>query len=656
MKVFGVDIIRGSVRSRTERPVYALVVLEDGEVVATMQVNAFRLSRLIGREEPDILATDSVQELAVDQRALVGFMQTLPTKTALVQVTGGERKETLQKVAGRYNILVEKTDPFAEAGAAARIAYLGGGAVVVAFEKTTEVTVSRHRSPGKGGWSQNRYVRKVHGAVRERAREVEGHLVAAGLRYEKSERLAFGGFSRVQFVVYALRDEIPVRTYAGADVQVRVQGRRLDRIRYEPLSRRPRYLIVGIDPGTTTGIGAVTLEGEVVEIFSSRQMGPAEMIEHITSVGKPLIIASDVSPMPDTVEKVRRAFNAVAYVPPQDRSVELKLDLTAGSGYANPHERDALSAALDAYRSYKNKFQNIARRVPPGFDLDEVRAGVLRGRSIDAVLTDLSGRQRPTKPEKEAAPPPEVPVERDERSERIAQLERTAKRLREFVQELEEGIGEKDAEITRLKRQIRRERSDRSKVVLRDAELGKRDAQIAALKKRLRKEEKRNKSLKKRIERMRRVEELQIGEGQAAVKALDSLTHDALRALEAELGLGEEDVVSVRTTGGWGRSVVKDLAARQVRAVAVPGDSLDEQDPYLVAEALVAGLPLVPAGAVGLRLMGRIGTVEEEHLAAALEAWGERVEAREREKKAAMLNQVFKEYQTEREKEVRRRG
>ncbi|QYZ79626.1 DUF460 domain-containing protein [Methanofollis formosanus] len=656
MKVFGIDIIRGSVRSRTERPVYALVVLEDGEVVATMQVNAFRLSRLIARDEPDILATDSVQELAVDQRALVGFMQTLPTKTALVQVTGGERKETLQKVAGRYNILVEKTDPFAEAGAAARIAYLGGGAVVVAFEKTTEVTVSRHRSPGKGGWSQNRYVRKVHGAVRERAREVEGHLVAAGLRYEKSERLAFGGFSRVQFLVYAPRDEIPVRTYAGADVQVRVQGRRLDRIRYEPLSRRPRYLIVGIDPGTTTGIGAVTLEGEVVEIFSSRQMGPAEMIEHITSVGKPLIIASDVSPMPDTVEKVRRAFNAVAYVPPQDRSVELKLDLTAGTGYANPHERDALSAALDAYRSYKNKFQNIARRVPPGFDLDEVRAGVLRGRSIDIVLTDLSGRQQAAGPEEEAAPPPEEPTERDERSERITHLERTARRLREFVQELEEGIGEKDAEITRLKRQIRRERSDRSKVLLRDAEIGKRDAQIAALKKRLRKEEKRNKSLKKRIEQMRRVEELQIGEGQAAVKALDSLTHDALRALEAELGVGEEDVVSVRTTGGWGRSVVKDLAARQVRAVAVPGDSLDEQDPHLIAEALVAGLPLVPAGTVGLRLMGRIGTVEEERLAAALEAWAGRVEAREREKKAAMLNQVFKEYRTEREKEVRRRG
>ena len=89
---------------------------------------------------------------------------------------------------------------------------------MIAFEKTTEITVSRHRSPGKGWWSQNRYIRKMHGAVRERARDVEGHLVAAGLRYEKTERLAFGGFSRVHFAVYASRDAIPMRASTTAYV------------------------------------------------------------------------------------------------------------------------------------------------------------------------------------------------------------------------------------------------------------------------------------------------------------------------------------------------------------------------------------------------------------------------------------------------------
>ena len=114
------------------------------------------------------------------------------------------------------------------------------------------------------------------------------------------------------------------------------------------------------------------------------------------------------------------------------------LELTAGTGYANPHERDAVSAALDAYRSLKNKFQNIAKRVPPGIDLDEVRAGVLRGRSIEAVLADLSGRQKPAPaPPESPQPQPTPPAQADDR---LVQLERQVRRLQVFVQELEERI------------------------------------------------------------------------------------------------------------------------------------------------------------------------------------------------------------------------
>ncbi|MDD4253914.1 MAG: DUF460 domain-containing protein, partial [Methanofollis sp.] len=362
-----------------------------------------------------------------------------------------------------------------------------------------------------------------------------------------------------------------------------------------------------------------------------------------------------VTPMPDAVEKVRRAFNAIAYVPPQDRSVEGKLELTVGTGYANPHERDALSAALDAYRSNKNKFLNIAKRVPPGFDLDEVRAGVLRGRSIEAVLADLSGRP----PEPEKKPPTEEGPKteaRGEREERLLQLERTAKRLKEFVQELEEGLAEKDREIARLNRQIRRERSDRGRDLQRDTEIAKRDAIIQSLKKLLRKEEKRNKSLKKRIEQMKRVEELQIGEGQVPVKVIASLTHDAVGGLAADLGIDEGDVISVGTTGGWGRSVVREVAALQVAAIVVPGASVEEQDQHLVAAALAASLPLVPASAIGLVVQGKIGVADEGRFRAALEGWSALVAENEKRKKAAMLNQVFKEYRTEREKEVRKHG
>ena len=206
LKVFGIDIIKGSVRSRSRRPMYALVRMEGQVIESESEVSMFRLFRMLNEEQPDILAVDSLQEIAADQHDLFFFLQALPPQTRLVQVTGGERKETLGKVAARYNISFNRFDPFAEARTAAQVASLGAGAEIIAFENESEIVASRHRSLGKGGWSQNRYVRKIHGAVQLKGREIEMALVAAGIKYEKKETRALGGCSRVAFLVFAKRD------------------------------------------------------------------------------------------------------------------------------------------------------------------------------------------------------------------------------------------------------------------------------------------------------------------------------------------------------------------------------------------------------------------------------------------------------------------
>jgi len=139
---------------------------------------------------------------------------------------------------------------------------------------------------------------------------------------------------------------VPVHSSRGADVQVRVAGRELDRIRFKPLSSRPRYLIVGLDPGTTTGIAALDLDGNLVLLSSSRQMTMSDIVEELYRAGKPLIIASDVQQMPYSVEKIRRAFNAIPYTPKQSLSVEAKYDLTAQFSYTKrPRARCPLGSA-----------------------------------------------------------------------------------------------------------------------------------------------------------------------------------------------------------------------------------------------------------------------------------------------------------------------
>ncbi|MFA5331027.1 MAG: DUF460 domain-containing protein [Methanoregula sp.] len=650
LKVFGIDIIKGSVRSKSRRPMYALIRMDGPVIESESTVSMFRLFRLLAEEQPDILAVDSLQEIAADQHELFFFLQGLPPQTKLVQVTGGEKKESLGKVAARFNISFDKFDPFAEARTTAKVASLGAGAEVIAFENESAVVVSRHRSPGRGGWSQNRYVRKIHGAVQLKGREIEMQLSAAGLRYEKKETKAFGGCSRVSFRVFAARGQVPVSMYRGADVQVRISGKRLERIRYRPLSGKPRNLIVGIDPGTTTAIAAIDLDGNLVHLESSRQITMSGVIEALYRSGKPLIVASDVHEMPYSVEKIRRAFSAIAYTPKQDTSVEAKLSLTGGFPYANVHERDALSAALDAFLQYQNKFRNLIKRVPPGHDLDEVRARVIRGQALDQVLLEINAVAPEPAAEIPAAP---VAAQHDER---IRVLDGMVKRLRTYVTELEEEITAKEYEIHRLQGRLRAAHEKRDVQVAKDAEIAKRDAIIQSLKKRLRIEERHTRTLTKKVDRIRTFAELSREDDVVPVRVLDALTKEGLRRLMEDTGINEGDIVSVQRTDGWGRSIVKDLADIRVRAVIVPDTVFREGDPGIRPAFLEARIPLLSCTDTSVQVKGKKGFAPKDMLDSALARWQEIHAQFERERKTESIEHMFKEYKSERGKEVKKGG
>jgi len=627
--------------------------MTDQTIESETEVSLFRLFRMLRDEQPDILAVDSLQEIATDQHELFFFLQGLPPKTRFVQVTGGERKETLGKVAARFNISFNRFDPFAEARTTAQVAALGAGAEVIAFENESDVVVSRHRSPGKGGWSQNRYVRKMHGAVQLKGREIEMALVAAGLRYEKKETKAFGGCSRVAFRVFALRDQVPVSTYRGADVQVRISGKRLDRIRFRPLSGKPRYLIVGIDPGTTTAFAALDLDGNLLHLQSSRQMTMSDVIEALYKVGKPLIIASDVQEMPFTVEKIRRSFSAIAFSPKQDTSVETKVELTGPFEYQNDHERDALSAALDAYRHYRHKFQSLLKRIPPGHDLDEVRARVIRGQSLEHVIGDMRVPPAPVPESTDAAPRVVADLKVDDR---VRVLDGMVKRLRTYVVELQEEVKSRDYEIRRLQSRIRKIGTNRDAELAKDAEMARRDAIIEGQKKRLRKEERHNRNLVKRIARIKKFAELSLDGEVVPLKVMESLTREGLRKLSEDSGIDEGDLVFVARTDGWGRSVIKDLMGLKIAAVVVSDSVLGAGDPQLPQSFREEGLPLLSFSETGAQVRGKQGLCAKELLDAALLRWQEGQTRREREKKLEMIEHIFKEYKSERGKEVRKGG
>ncbi len=131
-------------------------------------------------------------------------------------------------------------------------------------------------------------------------------------------------------------------------------------------------VIVGIDPGTTTGIAILDLDGDVVLVWSRKNAGKAEISKVISRAGIPVIISCDTNPPPRMVERIAATFSSRLEVPKEDFLRKEKYLMTRGfnssgngeeKAYRNRHERDALASALYGWGRVKNLVSRIDKRV-----------------------------------------------------------------------------------------------------------------------------------------------------------------------------------------------------------------------------------------------------------------------------------------------------
>ena len=658
--VFGVDVQSGDVRG--DDPSYALVILDpvDGDDpdapdtdeplarVTRDVVSLRKLGRLIADREPLYVATDNAYELAPDKNALVGFLRSLPDGTRLVQVTGAERPEPLSRVASRHGIPYGKK-PMKEAEAAARLAAANVGHEVTAFTDETTVKVSRGRSTGKGGWSQDRYTRRIHGNVRKRSRQVQSKLDDANLEYDREVTEKYGGYANAVFTVQARPEEIPLSNSRAGDVRVEIDRERRDGIEYDPLVERRDRVIVGIDPGTTTAAAVVGLDGTVHDRYSSRTADTADVTEWIIEQGRPILVAADVEPMPETVEKFRRSFDAAGWQPTTDLPVDEKLHRTRETNYDNDHERDAIAAALYAYDAHADQFERISEKTPPRLDREEVIAGVVAGdASVESVIEDL--REDPGDDDAGSGDDDADPTEPDR-----TESEETIRRLRERVDRLESHADQLETDVS--------ERDDRIEELEAALEEAKREERIEARSRRIvsrleretdRLERERDEARETVAELERKVETLKElwkldhsnfsdvadDEGLVSVKTVEQFTLDALDATDEAYGLVSGDVVYLRDASGAGRRTAERLADAEPRAVIRDGNLSDVADQVLFDHEI----PVVPAAAVPVREVDELAVTREAELEAAVDDWETQAERRRRDEKAERLDRIISEH------------
>jgi predicted RNase H-like nuclease (RuvC/YqgF family) len=516
------------------------------------------------------------------------------------------------------------------------------------------IKVSRARSPGRGGWSQNRYRRKMHGYVRQKARDVEDHLneqsKTSGFTFSQNITERFGGYSKAEFLVDAPRSQLHIGSGKYGDVQVSVKSIERDALVFKPLKTKKRdYIIVGIDPGTTTAIAVLTLDGELRMLHSSRTISIPQVIEMIAEQGRPLVIASDVFPTPNAVEKIRRAFNAVSSSPFEVLSAQSKIEFATPYGYSNNHERDAIAAAVSFFRKNKNKLEQIRKKIPPGIDAGEVIAQVVRGRSMEAVISGL------TKPEQKEPKTHEVPEKRDEEA---LNLRGYIKKYEDIIDEMKDHqeffkseLALKDKKILELEEIIKKQRSEVYKKLKKDKTIQIKDMDIQRLQDKISEKNKRISDLNERIHKLKRVRRLEISGRVLPVKIIFSFTKDSILKTQETVGIKKDDIILLKDASGGGTITAKLIADMGVRALIV----CNEMSHAAEEELFNLGVPVLNAKDVNVQFDSTedLAVVYPEDIKNALDEWSKNAQKRRMASKEEWLKSLVDEYRSERRRELK---
>lgn len=137
--------------------------------------------------------------------------------------------------------------------------------------------------------------------------------------------------------------------------------------------------IIGFDPGVTSGLAVINLSGEVQFLGSFRDTRPEDIAKKVIEIAIPLVVAGDVYPAPGSVSDLARLLGAVLFSPTISLTVQEKQTLTANHTLGDVHQRDALAAALTAYRAYRPVIERAKQKT--GLKYEFVFEKLLKGKA-----------------------------------------------------------------------------------------------------------------------------------------------------------------------------------------------------------------------------------------------------------------------------------
>ncbi len=647
----GVDII-----SRDPR-IYAMVIVsrEGNRFLPVLKESGSKLKllKLIKMYAPLYMGIDSTEEFSKND------LEKLSKHVSIVQVTGKFDDFTaLPVIAKRFKININPKNPFDEAYALSILPFEGVGYKLKLYEDETEILVSSGRSLGRGGYSQGRYQRRTFALIKYKVREIEKHLSNEGFNFDVDVVEREGGFSKGVFRVYSNFENIPIKSSRG-DIRIDVRPFKKSSIEYEPLEKRvesssvkDKYIIVGVDPGTTVGLSALDLEGNILAIISKRSFSMSDVKEEIRKYGYPLIFASDVNPPSGFIEKLSTSFDSILYIPQLSIPVKEKNELTKELEVRNAHERDSLSAAIKAYINYKNKFTQIKSKIPEELSSYNSRiiGDVLRGMSIkeaiDHLKEDLTKKDEEVKIEQRS--PEEIILEQSKMIENYKEkqnnLKKDFEKLQVEITIIKNKLDEKESIIISLERKLFDILDQQKKEAMKDNVIKSKNFEITSLRKSLEVLKGKVNYLTEENKRLKELKPLMESEDITIGKVLSVFSVEGIRNLVKNQELTEDDVVYLKDSTGGGAEAAKLLSEIKIKAVIYSKKiSHQAQEEFIDGE-----IPLIDSKDIKMEVIAKFAILEKEKFELVYKKEKELLIAFKKAKESNKLLKIIEDYKDQR--------
>lgn len=332
-----------------------------------------------------------------------------------------------------------------------------------------------------------------------------------------------------------------------------------------------------------------------------------------------------------------------------DTAIYEKVNMTKGYDCSNVHERDALFAALDAYKKFKNKFEKIDKETPIWIDSDEIKAAVLKGVSLKSAISfPLRDNESVSKEKNENnTKNKDKVVKKQSDSQNNLQINK----IKEDNEYLKKCVEEKNLEIQKLEDYIQSLKIKERREIKKDKEIKIRDSKIKRQGKEIIRLKEKIKEFSNQIDQFRRLKILEASGDFYPVKVIDTFKKESILEFNSNVDIKKGDILYFKDATGGGKSTADFLIDLGIKAVIV-GSEMSHMAKERFYEREI---PFFSDSDVNIKVdqesimyVHEFGIIGKDELDRLIDLWIKKNRERLEERKMEDIIKMIKEYKRER--------